>query len=574
MAKCEAVLNGNNYSDTAKVVLGISKFRLFQREQFNLHANKSLPLSPEWRQNKKVCYKKAEECIKVLGASLDKVGYLDALPSQILDMAMADYSRETNTLHELRRCMLCRKKGKLHRSHLFPRSIVEDICKAVTFLTNKKDLIILPANKDDLFSYQSGPSRAPKELTTYLFCTECEKAFSDQGEMHFPLLFKQIYEEKRPFSIALEQYIEYGEWLYQFCVGLIFRSLCERLEGGYINEESLYELFTQCRQCILDPSYSLTATKEERPLIAMVLNPTTAEREETVHGFMNYALTAALGSYYLSITPLDSLVRDQLLCLHVVIVSFGIFNVIAVVKRENARHLSNECIIHPGGGVFHVLEDKQRRKVIPRGLWAYLCEMAEMHERRYAENLTSEEKQLNFRDPVPGKASTYKIEEGFWSDIEGFNHSGVSSSLTDHAKVINYLPEGYTIDLSGQSAIVLPRGHRMIIHFNTHLPSGVDITIFLAVEDNLLYPESKPYIFFYVYSEGIQINGGFYINSDTAAGGEYLKKKSKEKFVYDMPRAVREIHSSIHEVLPMLLKLKGISSLKSLLCFAQKRYVS
>ena len=566
VAKCKAILESDSCPSEVKITLAMSKFHLFQREQLNLQSNKSMPPSPEWHKRKKACYKKAEECIKLLGSCLDKTGTLDTMPSQVLDVAMVDYSRETNQLHELKRCMLCRKKAKLHRSHRFPRFIVEDICKAVTFTTNKRDLIVMPPHQEALLSYQLSHSRAPKELTTYLFCAACEQAFSDQGEAHFPFFLRQVYDEKRPSSVALEQHIEYGEWLYQFCVGLIFRTVCEKLKGGYINDDSLYDLFIQCRKCILDPNYSLRANEDERPLIAMILNPTKAEKEDAAHGFMNYALTSALGSFSFSITALNSLVRDKLIRLHVVIIAFGIFNVMAIVERENTKYISSEYFIHPSGGVYHILEDKHRRKTIPKGLWAYLCDIAEMHERRYVERVVYEKESVDFRAPIPDKASTYRIEEGFRSDIEQFKYSVASSPSPNQKKIINYLPPGYTISLSEQSVIEVPRGHRAIIHFNLPFAPGSDNTFFIALDANF-----KPYIFFYLHSEGMQLNGGFYVNSDTAVGEEYLKKDHKGEFMFDMPNPIQEFHASIDEVLPIMLKSKGISSLKSLMCFSQMR---
>lgn len=560
--KCSAILDNPNYTSSAvKRIIGMSKFKLYRREHFILRQSKQLLPPSVWHQRHQLCYEKAKDCIELLGSCLDDFGRLDVEVSRMLDFALVDYSIETNGLDELKRCVLCRKKGKLHRSHLFPRSILDGICTSVSF----------PADKRNVSSYRPGPYRSPKKFTTFLFCSSCEQAFSDLGETQFPpLFFRKVYDETKPSSISLDQHVKYGEWLYQFCVGVIFRSLCESLEDGYINNDSVYELFSQCRRCVLDPEFALWASEEQKPLIAMVMNPTRGDEEDAKYGFINFTLTSGLGLTTLGIMTLDSIIPRSPQKMHLVLVSFGIFNLIAFVERENSKHLSKEWFISPSGGEYHVLADEKRREAFPVGLWKLLCEIAEEHEKRFLENMVIDKKQ-NIREPNPNKASTYGIAEALQSDIEAFGNVVVPSPLADDNKIINNLPVGFALtNLPGQPLIHLPLGHRVIIHFNISVTPGEGGTVFLAVGDSLPYPESKPYIIYHEYSEGLQVNGGFFINSDTAVAEGHLLEESKQKYV---PKGILNMYSEIHTILPVLLDSKGMQSLKSLMFFAQKRLV-
>ena len=546
-----------------KLISGMSKFKLYRREQFLLRQSKSLLPAPEWHRRHQLCYEDAKICIQSLCSVLDDTGKLDDEPSFMLDQAIIDYSTQTNSLFKLRRCALCRKKGKLYHSHVFPHSILEAICSSVSFPTNKKSVD----------SYRQGHLRTPKQTTTFLFCSSCEKVFSDHGETQFPpLFFRKVYDEAKPSSILLEQDIEYGEWLYLFCVGIVFRSLCESLDDGYINDSSFYDLFTQCRRCLLDPTRAKSVTDDQRPLLAMIINPTRGDEEDVKYGFINFALTSGLGLTTLSILTLDALVPLSPLKVHFVFVSFGVFSLIALVERENAEYLSKECFINPHGGIYHVLEDAKRREIIPTGLWKLFRETAEEHEKRYVEGMMLNVSKHQIEDPDPDRASTFGIADAFQSDVAAFGNVIVPAPLQDNNKVINHIPAGFSVtNLPGQQLLCLPQGHRCIMHFNIILADGEGATIFLAVENNLSCPDSIPFIIYHEYLEGVQINSAFYIDRDTAVAGQYFLDKSKE--IVNRSQGVEELHSNIDSVLPMLLDSKGIQSLKSLLFFSQKRLV-
>ena len=175
----------------------MSNFKLYRREQFILSQSKLLLPTSEWHQRHQLCYEKAKECIVLLGMVLDNSGKLDTEASRMLDLALVNYSTQTNSLDKLKRCALCRKRGKLYRSHVFPRSILEAICSSLP----------TPADKKNVDSYRQGQLRTPKQATTFLFCSSCEKVFSDHGETQFPPhFFKKVYNEIDPSSITSVSY--------------------------------------------------------------------------------------------------------------------------------------------------------------------------------------------------------------------------------------------------------------------------------------------------------------------------------------------------------------------------------
>ena len=45
--------------------------------------------------------------------------------------------------------------------------------------------------------------------------------------------------------------IDYGEWLYCFALGIVFRSLINEAVTSFANEDEIYTLFIHCRKLLL-----------------------------------------------------------------------------------------------------------------------------------------------------------------------------------------------------------------------------------------------------------------------------------------------------------------------------------
>ena len=119
----ESILNTHNLkqSNEANLLYAKALFCLFQKEQRSL--SKFSYSIKKYRVLHQSCYSKAKEVIKLLGAAADGE-YLDAEASKFLDLSMIAYVSETNNLHSCKRCVLCRKKTPLRRSHLWPESLL------------------------------------------------------------------------------------------------------------------------------------------------------------------------------------------------------------------------------------------------------------------------------------------------------------------------------------------------------------------------------------------------------------------------------------------------------------------
>ena len=99
-------------------------YNLYRREHEYLCRHYELLNKQATEQKMSSCYSKAEECIRLLSVLLDN-GAIDAKGSRMLDQAMLDYIHKTNKLNKLRRCLLCRTKSNLKRSHLWPKSFLK-----------------------------------------------------------------------------------------------------------------------------------------------------------------------------------------------------------------------------------------------------------------------------------------------------------------------------------------------------------------------------------------------------------------------------------------------------------------
>ena len=171
--------------------MGKAEFHLCHKLKSELLQEKKLQRHHinEYQEKHKACYQKAKNVIYKIGSALDG-DYLESKEEELrmLDMAMVDCLQETN---KLERCLLCRKKAKLKRSHYFPNSILKDFCSGLAGSGDQR--VLLPS-----VNYQGG-TKAPKEIIYYMLCQECEQLLSKRGESQFrPDFFLRIYDSSNP----------------------------------------------------------------------------------------------------------------------------------------------------------------------------------------------------------------------------------------------------------------------------------------------------------------------------------------------------------------------------------------
>ena len=177
--------------------------------------------------------KKAKNAILQLGYSLDN-GTLDDDGSMLLDFAMIDYARVVNALNKCNRCLLCRRWGKLCRSHICPESVLKEIAKEL-FEEGEAFTVASMTGKPEI--------RTPGTETKWLLCGTCEQLLSQHGETQFAeKFFRLLYPEVKSTSI------KYDEELYNFCVGVAFRALCLTNFADLDNKSEIYSFFVACRK--------------------------------------------------------------------------------------------------------------------------------------------------------------------------------------------------------------------------------------------------------------------------------------------------------------------------------------
>ena len=89
---------------------------------------------------------------------------------------MIDYMRETNCLNNCKRCLLCRKKTVLRRSHLLPKFILKAIAE---------DLIVGDDHKVFVPLIGKAVKKSAGEATFWMLCSECEERLCQNGEQQF-----------------------------------------------------------------------------------------------------------------------------------------------------------------------------------------------------------------------------------------------------------------------------------------------------------------------------------------------------------------------------------------------------
>ena len=115
-------------ANEANLLKGKSLYFVYQKQQHMFLKTQSSQPIKEVEMLKNECYEKAKGAILHLGNAQDH-GLLDTEGSRYLDYAMIDYLRETNNLGNCQRCLLCRRKAKLRRSHVYPKSILKKIAR-------------------------------------------------------------------------------------------------------------------------------------------------------------------------------------------------------------------------------------------------------------------------------------------------------------------------------------------------------------------------------------------------------------------------------------------------------------
>jgi hypothetical protein len=539
--------------------LAKSVFHIYRRQAFQLQ---QIEFTQNVRSGKKFqvlhqeCHKNARKVINLLCTALDG-GFIDDEGSQMLDIAMIDYSRETNKLNECNRCLLCLKTAELRRSHIFPRGILERFSTGMT---------IPEKTKKNITHFRRGRLTSPKALSTFLLCQNCENILSQNGESHFSSKFlEKLYNPSDPLSPSSERIISYEGWLYHFCVGLIFRGLGQFFPHGYSNTSEIYSMFVQSRKYLL----GTTSAKPTLPLIAILINPNEIApgSSKSVAGFMNFSLNYPLQELSSSL-PLDGRVPSTPEKIYYFLVHFGIINVIAMVDPSQEVHVASEYIIQPGGGILHIPKCEDRNAIIPKGLWTTFEQTAVEVETEHVQMSLSRLKWQEdnvLTEPHHEVSEAFGFMPSFEKDIKDFSNTLKPASVAGVEKTFDFLPEDFQVNhRSDYNSVILPDGHKLVLHYTFTSGHGSGESVFLAVGTDHPFSLDKPYIIYHSYQPGLQIHASFFVNRTNFVAEDFLPDKQPRIRLSDMSRITR-FRDRVPTVLPQIILSKGISSFLSLL---------
>jgi hypothetical protein len=531
-----------------------SSYLLRAKSMYHNYRKEQLSLAPSKMEEKDLrklhdeCYMKARDVIVSLGKSS-----LDTEGSYMIDIAMMEYATETNRLKDISRCILCQKRENLVRSHMCPHSILKEFCAASITPENLK-----------IFDTSSeiGHTKSPKQVTTYAFCKSCEIVLSTHGEQEFlPKFFRKVYSVSSPNSCENEQCIEYGPWLYHFCIGMLFRALIKSNIDTFFNSNELHEFFQICRSIILNPSKPNRGSA--LPHIFILIGPHKSSDQDQQYGFMNQVLSDAYFSTIQSSSLLDGTTKPPYPA-HYLLVHIGVMNIIAIFSPSSSCILPSECQVDPDQGVFRVPIEKDRGSSFTPGLWSFFRQYAMERSRLWLERclvpLQRLQKQKMIK-PSSHLESVFHVESSVKSDLATFETSIVPSPDPKNPRVISLLPPGFCFrPHSNPNCVQLPDNHHILFHFS----KGNKEVYFLAVGHGGTFNCSTPYVIYSHCEPGLQFSSGFFVDPIHLTFKEFLPFR-EGRVLLERLAIFDDLKANIQDILRKMLRYKGVTCLNDIL---------
>ena len=536
--------------DSIKLLKGKSYYKQYIREKrmFDIRS-----LSEDMKKKQlNVCFQPNILAIKLLGESLDE-GFIDDEGTYMLDRAMMDCIFKANMLDHCDRCYLCREKlqgnEKLIKSHVIPHSILNMISPEKT--GNKQSIYSLGS------SIKKADSRllAPGEIVYYMLCRKCENIVSIYGETQFsPHFFQKIYPVKNQNdSLVKEQLLDYGPWLYQFCLTLIYRALHWDI-NEYLNDDDIYATFKQCRSCI----NSWSNGQEEIldfPIVYIFVAPLCVEdHEQMQHKYLNWYLRSSISSKFGGLSSEKIVLMPSFFVIQMglvsVLVSFG-----KALEQKFDRFK-----VKPSGGSFWVPCQLKRKENIPSVLWDVYVNGSELLQ-----------KHVGGADPVLSVHTKTETGGSLSHTIigSGIATAGISTVTENLAnlrvkKDHSFLPPQFLIT-SVPKQMKLPNGHKILLHSNYVRGHKSGSTFFIAVGSGKKYPISRPYVIWHFYEPTGTITSGAFFSKDSLEITDFLMSNKTTAYKAFSDTSFFTARERMPTILKDLLQEKGFSSIISLM---------
>lgn len=486
------------------------------------------------------CYNKAREAINLLGLTIDSG--VDKVAERLLDQVHFDYIRKTRS-PDLVRCLLCRKKRQLMASHVWPNSVLKHLLKCMC--SPEKRVFSVPW-KD------YGSLQTSKQMTFPMLCGDCEQLLGHCENKFKVKFFSKLYDPDDCYAkLAKPQSFEYGEYLYRFCLSIIFRALplvdTDISQKG--NADDIYSLFTTCRELLLKRDISNELNK---PSIALFVSPTSLP--DGVPGVpMIDRILHSPGMIFLSPWSLDdgTVFHGKASFL---LASLGVLNLIVSLDPQSPLLLPPTNMISPKGGILFFPEDCKRFYAMPVGVWKIFESAA-----------TSYSKQI-FQLPLKLVKSQDWVRREL-GDLQDMLLA-FKPNENEGETILTLLPNDFNVskafDLGRR--FWLPAGHRILLHMNVSVDFR-EASIFLAVgADSCVdcqFSGNNPYIILMLRVPGYIVCIGYLVSQNKAATTKCLVG-SEDKPMLPVIETKYKTKSIADTLLPKLLQLRGFSSMEAL----------
>ena len=465
-------------------------------------------------------YKSLEKVIQVLGFLVDE-DFIDEEGSKILDISMVDYIRETNSLKNCHRCLLCCTKSQLKSSHVIPHFILSGFAKGMNTLASKK-----------VYSLFTGGSEAktctPRQMAWWMLCGNCEKLLNGSGESAFAKeFFHEVYKTADPSVVTQEHKIAYSKWLYHFAAGIAFRGLAVNTKGitGFFNDDSVYQIFKACRKILLNPNGN---DHIEFPQIGIFTNPLSASpAHHQAVSTLSRLLNMPGFMYLMENDEKVNHIKSPRIA-NFFIAHLGIINI--VVPFGGDFVLPESASISTESGILTVPPESLRLEFLPPALWDSLVLFANKLEEMDVQITEKRLQESKIYDTAPADTlkEAYGIARARQADIDLIKKVGFQPSPDPKfPKKFNLLPPTTCVERSDLAKeLSLPSGHKLLLHQTRDESdqSGCGITIFLCASNDY-----ETYVIVHQFLPGLHLDYGFFV-SKTDLSPEELLPEENPKF--------------------------------------------
>ena len=565
-------------------------------------------VSPEYELPKLTneCLAKVKESILLLGTAYDQ-NFLDDDGSKFLDWAMIDYTREANKLDSCKRCLLCRRKTVLKRSHIYPRSVLRVI--AEPNVSEGDHRVYLHELKGKLSAKSAG------EITYWMLCGTCEERLSQNGENEFcKEFFSPIFQASQQLSVKKEHTsaqsithidIKYGQWLYNFCVGILFRGLAVSVMPHCRNREEIYSAFLNFRKYILSLPVKIKEAKQndipelKKPSIntlenhaqhvplpprmshipmVILINPTSNEGKPFLPSTLLNSNITALASIKLNDgQPTFTLDAPFFL------VRLGLVNILVEFKNTNDVTLEKKYSIKPEGGTYPVPSEDERWNNIPGGLWKVFQKDADDNQAvniEYFLKLASDQHLLKYildethdASESSGNADDVQAittEDSLPTDIEAKLPQEQNLSIQQFfssGTQVNLLPKGFSFfDQMGcltYSSVILPENHHILLHATD---PDIGITVFLCAGAGVKFSPDCPYLIIMLSQGETTIIEGVTLTPGGSIAGFLSDFGRRSRTAHPIRlQAMPSIQAAVEVILPNILAENGFGNLEAVI---------